>query len=172
MSLLDQGSLSQLKQALLELGPASSWGHARPAASPSLSGDELAMMRRVSPLLEPMYLMIVADCEVDEVEEEVFLGAARALSGGALKRPAIRVMLATFKQQVQAQGRLERLEDVANSLALDRDEAETAFTLAAVAATADHALKPSETALLDQLAKWLSISERRQAELLGHVQSV
>lgn len=68
--------------------------------------------------------------------------------------------------QAAAYDREQLLEQVCSALSRDREDAELAFTLAAVVAAANRQVEHHEVQLVDQLATWLGLSARRASELL------
>jgi uncharacterized tellurite resistance protein B-like protein len=166
--LLDSDVLARLRDELVRRGgrvsmpPPSS-----PDGAKAESADVLAVMQRVAPMCELLYLLMVADDESHAREQEVLRGAIRALTDGALRTSAIDALLATFEGAVRAHGREQRLAQVAGQLAADRAEAETAFMLAAVMAIADDERAGKERDTLHELRELLGISSTRARFLVG-----
>ena len=126
-----------------------------------------ALTQRVAPFCEVLYLMMVADGTCDVAERNVLVGVARTLSGDQLSAKQIDAMLTEFEAGYLAEGVDARLASVTSWLGADRDDAEAAFTLAAVMAIADERVDSSEDRILGEFAELLGISERRAAELLS-----
>jgi tellurite resistance protein len=143
-------------------GPSSS-------APAPLSADVLAVVQRVSPMCEVLYLLLVADEHHDPREDEVLRGAVRALTDGALRSRDIDDMITFYAARLEGQSRQERLEQVTAQLALDRSDAEAAFTLAAAMVIADERPDQREKAMLEELRDLLAISLKRAQTLLGEV---
>jgi uncharacterized tellurite resistance protein B-like protein len=110
-----------------------------------------------------------ADHESNAPERDLLRGAIRALTDGALRSRALDALLARFQAGLEVQGRDARLAQVTGQLAADREDAEAAFTLAAVMVIADDARNEAEDALLTETRDLLGISAKRAATLLGEV---
>ncbi|MDB4976972.1 MAG: hypothetical protein JWN48_5313 [Myxococcaceae bacterium] len=151
-------------------GPGDSAPGAPPAcAAGPLSPDVLAVVQRVSPMCEVLYLLLIADGQQDPRELEVLRGAVRALTDGELRSAEIDNMLALYAARLEAQSREDRLEQVTAQLAFDRSDAEATFTLAAVMVIADEQPSEHERAQLAELRELLGIPTARAAMLLGEV---
>ena len=134
-----------------------------------MSADVLAVVQRVSPICEVLYLLLLADDAEDARELEVLRGAVRALTDGALRTAEIENMLALYATMLERHSRQERLERVTAQLALDRSDAEAAFTLAAAMVIADETPDERERAVLKELRELLGIPHARAQVLLGEV---
>ena len=168
--LLDSETLARLRDDLLRRGERTSLPPTTPAEAARgarLTPDVVAVMQRVAPLCELLYLLMVADDESDVRERDVLRGAIRALTDGALRTGAIDVMLTRFQAQLQAHGRESRLAQATAQLAADREDAEAAFTLAAVMVIADADPAAQEAQLLSEIRDLLGISRARADLLLG-----
>ena len=168
--LLDSETLARLRDDLLVRGERTSLPP--PALTEAevpapLSAEVVAVMQRVAPLCEVLYLLMVADEKSDARERDVLHGATRALTDGALRSSAIEVMLSRFQASLQAHGRDGRLAQVTAQLAADREDAEAAFVLAAVMVIADETHAIPEEELLAEIRELLGISRARAAVLLG-----
>jgi tellurite resistance protein len=135
-----------------------------------LSADEVGALNRVDPLAETMFLMMSADGKVTETERDAVRGAIRGLTGDGLRSGTIKVMLENYELRVREEGRDERLRQIAETIAEEPTEAESAFALAAAVALADDEVADEENALINQLAEWLGISPERTAEILDQLE--
>jgi len=63
------------------------------------------------------------------------------------------------------------LQEIAEQLAEDPNEAESAFTLAAAVALADDEVSDDENAFINRLAEWFGISAPRAAEILDQLEA-
>jgi tellurite resistance protein len=135
-----------------------------------LSADEVGALNRVDPLAETMFLMMSADGKVTEAERDAVRGAIRGLTGDGLRSGTIKVMLENYELRVREEGRDERLRQIAETIAEEPTEAESAFALAAAVALADDEVADEENALINQLAEWLGISPERTAEILDQLE--
>jgi tellurite resistance protein len=165
---LDLDALDGLRRTLIERGEAPR--RARPFGSlvPKLGSLALqALVERVAPFCEVLYLMMVADGTCDLAERDVLRGVATMLSGDQLPGAELDILLEQFEAGYLAEGIEARLESVTNWLAADRDDAEAAFTLAAVMAVADRRVDASEHRILEDLRELLGISPERAEELVS-----
>src|SRR5262245_55121369 len=96
-----------------------------------LSAEEVGAINRVDPVAETMYLMMSADNKVTETEREAVRGAIRGLTNSGLRTGTINVMLENYQRRLEADGRDERLRQIAETIAEEPTEAESAFALAA-----------------------------------------
>ncbi|MET0343769.1 MAG: TerB family tellurite resistance protein [Polyangiales bacterium] len=170
---LDTETLARLRDELLQRGARHSLlpqpvGNAG-AGAPVFSADVAAVMQRVAPMCELLYLLMVADQDSDARERDLLRGAIRALTDGALRTGAIDALLARFQAGLEVHGRDARLAQVTAQLAADREDAEAAFTLAAVMVIADDQRSETEERLLAETRELLGISARRAGLLLGEV---
>lgn len=135
-------------------------GSVRPPA------PESAIVQRVAPMCELLYLMMQQDgvCGVDE--RQVLRGVARTLSDGALSSAQIDELMTQFDALLEEQGPEERMYVVTETLSADRVVAESAYTLAATMMLADDEATTEELSLLNNLAHHLGISKQRAAELV------
>lgn len=176
---LDPDALAVLRETLIERGrqrprapSASATGGAEATSDEGDSsrrgspGAE-ALLRRLTPFLELLYLMMSADGTCHEQERQLLRGAVRTLTGGDLPRPTVERLLAEFEDHLQAEGATGRLETLASFLSADRLDAEFAFTLTATMAVADGDVEDREHAVSSQLADILGISAARARELVA-----
>lgn len=167
---LDTTTIQRLRDALLERGQRSSM-----VLSPAyedltreglLSGEEMALLTRVDPIAEAMFLMMAADGTLAEEELDVIRGAIRDLSDSKLRSGTINVMLESYAEKMSRFGWESRLEVVAEKLSKAPSEAETAFTLVAAVALADREVTLEENDLIDRFSELLKIDDERCCELL------
>jgi tellurite resistance protein len=135
---------------------------ARDEASPEVQ----ALIERVAPICEALYLAMVADDEQDADEIESIRGAIATLTDGALSSETIASMLRRYAADAAEQGREERLTQVAARLSADREDAEATLALAAAVAVADGSVAGTEERLLSELCQRLGISGSRAAVIL------
>jgi tellurite resistance protein len=166
---LDTPLVLKLRQHLIEVAP-SSRGPAlireSGAEVPRGSPEEDAIVDRFRPFAQLFYLVASADGEIDEDERHVMRGAFESLTAGRVGAQRIFGLEAELMTQAAAYDREHLLEQVCSALSRDREDAELAFTLAAVVAAANRHVERHEAQLVDQLASWLGVSARRAAELL------
>jgi tellurite resistance protein len=179
---LRSSALRTLRAAMLERGTRDSMtppagtdrahGSTPGAARRSIATHELgpsdreAILSRVAPICEVLYLLMAADDHVDGREYITLRGTIRALTDGALGTSALNGLLARFESQLEREGRPTRLSKVAAELSADRADAEAAYMLAAAVAIADENTDLRESELLDELGDLLGISPKRRRQLI------
>lgn len=167
-------TIARLRDALLESGrrPSTVLSSAYEALTRAglLSPEEMTALNRVDPLAETMFLMMAVDGKVSEIERDAVRGAIRGLTGNVLRTGTINVMLETYAERLAAQGRDQRLHEIAEGIADEPGEAEGAFALAAAVAYADDEIAASENEFINQLAEWLGISSARAEEILDQLE--
>jgi tellurite resistance protein len=135
-----------------------------------LSPEEIAALNRVDPLAETMFLMMAADGKLTSDEHDAVRGGIRGLTDDVLRVGTINVMLENYQRRLKAEGRDERLRQIAESIAEQPSEAESAFALAAAVALADDDVAEEENAFINQLANWFGIGPERAAALLDQIE--
>ena len=135
-----------------------------------LSPEEAGAIHRVDPVAETMFLMMAADNKVAEAEREAVRGAIRGLTNSGLRTGTINVMLETYQKRLETEGREERLRQIAETIAEEPTEAESAFALAAAVALADDEVADEENAFINQLAEWFGLTPARTAEILDQLE--
>jgi tellurite resistance protein len=131
-----------------------------------LTEEQQATLDRVLPIVETLYLVMVADDEASIAEREALRGALQTLTAGMLGEPMIDWMIGHFEQLLADHGREARLERLGAELAKDRDDAEGAFALAAARALADGRVDAAETRRVEEIAGFFGISKRRANAIL------
>lgn len=167
---LEPNALEALRDQLLERGKFVEVGAETRSWTGSLvdnSPEAEALLRRVEPFLELLFLMMSSDGECHERERQLLRGVTRTLGGADLPCATIERLLTVFDAHVEQEGVESRLEAVARGLAADRLDAESAFTLTATMALADDDVGAHEHAVLDHLAEMLGISASRAHELVA-----
>ncbi|HTQ02359.1 MAG TPA: TerB family tellurite resistance protein [Polyangiaceae bacterium] len=135
-----------------------------------LSTEEVAALNRVDPLAETMFLMMAADGKLTADEHDAVRGGIRGLTDDVLRLGTINVMLENYQRRLKAEGRDERLRQIAESIADQASEAESAFALAAAVALADDDVAEEENAFINQLAGWFGISQERASAILDQIE--
>ena len=157
---LDTPLIQRLRDRLLHTAPDSD--------SPSATGpDQDAALERLEPLIEALFLTMNADGEVAPGELQAIGNAIGVLSDQQLAAADITGLLERLAARLGQEGSEARLEAVASRFALDRQEAEDAFTLCAVIALSDGRVDSSETALAEKMRRYFGISAARARALLG-----
>jgi len=164
---LDPHALEALRDRLLERGQTTHREAPADAVPGSGALQTSALLRRLSPFLELLHLMMLTDGTCDTNERQLLQGAARTLGGEDLSYATIETLLTTFDANLETEGLESRLEAVASLLCADRLDAEAAFTLTATMAMADGTVDVQEHAVLRELAQVLGISNRRARDLVA-----
>jgi tellurite resistance protein len=136
-----------------------------PSASPNVI-EAVEFVEGYADICQVMYLMMVADSRVLNVEREVLRGALDILSDGRVRTAHMDAMLDASARHVAKHGTESLLQRALESLRGDEVKAEIAVVLAAVVAVADQVITPEEQALLSRLAREFSIDERHASDLL------
>lgn len=163
--------IRRLRDHLLDVAPSSI---APPAPTAEVerittrptSPEEDAVVERFRPFAELFYLVASSDGEIDTDERLVMRGAFEALTGGRVGRERLLVLEAELISQAADRDREDLLERVCSVLSQDREDAELAYTLAAVVAYANRSIDAREQELVEQVAAWLGISGYRANALL------
>jgi len=127
-----------------------------------------ALLRRVDPFAETMYLVMIADGTPADSERRTLVAAIDILTNGALGLVAIESMLGRFEQNLSA-GAEARFAQLGARICADRDDRETAFSLGAVIALADEDVDVSENRALKWIRQYYGLSERQASEILGSI---
>jgi tellurite resistance protein len=135
-----------------------------------LSPEEIAALNRVDPLAETMFLMMAADGKLTDAERDAVRGGIRGLTDDVLRTGTINVMLDNYQRRLESEGRDERLRQIAETIAEEPSEAESAFALAAAIALADDDVAEEENSFINQLASWFSIAPDRAGILLDQIE--
>jgi tellurite resistance protein len=132
--------------------------------------EAIQVVTEFGPLCEAMFLVMLADGRVKNVERDVLRGALRAISGNRVRSSHIESMLDAAARNVAEDGIKARLDDVISRLRETPTRAEIAYVLAAAVAAADDNIAPEEASILEQLADGLGIDEKRANELVNELQ--
>jgi tellurite resistance protein len=162
---LTRAKLDPLRDALRQRGARPSIVAAGTANEQELV-DALRLVEEWGAFVEAMYLMMVADHRVKNVEREVLRGALLLLSDERVRTRHMEAMLDAAMRRVMAEGPEKRLAAVVDALKGNEARAESAVVVAAAIAAADLVIVPEEHALLTALARGLGIDEVRAEELM------
>jgi uncharacterized tellurite resistance protein B-like protein len=130
---------------------------------------EEAIIRRLEPFAETMYLVMMADGEPAATERQALNAALGVLSDGQISQTEVDAMLDRFEQRASNEGGESRLAQLGAQLSADREDRETAFCLGAVMALADDRVDLRENQALRWIQEYLGLSERRVTEILETV---
>ena len=165
---IDSPTVQRLGKMLLErAGLAGEFGRESDRLALDESSPEVrALIGRVTPICEVLYLVMIADDDADASELNSIRGAIETLTAGGLSQRVAQSMLDRYEKSAAEQGRPERLAQVAAQLSGDRDDAEAALALAAAIAVADGSVAAAEENVLVNLSELLGISSKRSAVIL------
>jgi tellurite resistance protein len=165
---LTHDKLEPLREALRQRGARTS------IVLPNVSNaaelvDALRLVEEWGAFVEAMYLMMVADKRLKNVEREVLRGALLLLSNERVRTRHMEAMLDAAMRKVMVEGPEKRLAAVIEALQGDSAKAESAVVVAAAIAAADLKTVPEEQALFAELVRGLGIDEARAEKLLGEM---
>ena len=100
-------------------------------------------------------------------EQDAIRGALRILTQGLIDEGSLETLLREFPARLQRQGLQHRLQAIGSVVCANRRDRETALTLAAAVALADHAVTGEEGELVSSIAEWFGVSRKRCLELLA-----
>jgi len=161
--------IRRLRDRLL-LRERTAWPDVAPAAGAQPQGEPRdALLRRIEPFAETMYLVMMADAESAEVERRALLGALSVLTDGTVDPAELNSLIDRFGASAAREGSEARLQQIGMHLASEREDRETAFTLAAVVAVADERVEPGENRVLEGVQEYFGVSDRRARILLESV---
>ncbi len=164
---LDTPAVRRLRDRLLEERPAGDSHLAEEAhVKDELTPEQEAALERVGPLIEVLYLTMAADGAMQAPERKAIRNAIGVLTDDLLPEAAVVGFLDWLEEVLVQQGRETRLEAIATRFALDKQDAEAAFTLAAAVALSDGHLDCSERELAEQLRRYFGIPRERAVALL------
>ena len=166
---IDTDAIRRLRDALLQGNDPHNTGSERIDNGTTTGSIEQAMIRRVQPFAETMYLVMMADGESAESERQTLAAALGILSDGTISRREIDLMLDRFAVAAASEGSDARLAQIGAQFGIDRDDRETAFTLAAVVALADDRVDVRENRLMESMQEYFGVSSRRAATLLESI---
>lgn len=126
-----------------------------------------AVVERVSPIAEALFLVMSADGVCQEEERTAIRGAVLTITDDELNSAVINSLLDEFHASLDAQGLEARLSYVAAQLSGDRVDGAVTLELAAAVITADGEVHPSERAAMEQLAEEMGVDPDRALALLG-----
>jgi hypothetical protein len=162
---IDTDTIRRLRDSLID-APASEGAESGPRTTDAMKS---AIVRRLEPFAETMYLVMVADGETDPVELDALIASLGILCGGRLSEEELRAMVDGFGAGTRPGGPEARIAQLGAMMSRDRDDREMAFTLAAVIALADDAVASGEHSMLELVGEYYGISSKRATEILNGV---
>jgi uncharacterized tellurite resistance protein B-like protein len=168
---LDTPTIRRLRDRLLSAGgaPFERESH-RPIAGLSL--EQQACVDRVTPLAEVLFLTMAIDGARARSESAAIRNGIGLLADDLLPRHAIDRLLLDFDERLSEQGQEARLEAIASRFALNKPDAEAAFTLAAAIVLADGRVADAERTLMDRMRRYFGIPAERATALLDGAPTV
>lgn len=170
---IDTEAIRRLRDHLLtspELSSVDTGSHDVAEAHEARATFKKAILMRVKPFAETMYLVMVCDQSSDAMERKTLISAIALLTDSQLDIHDIEDLLEEFDLNVRQIGIEARLAQLGTWICADADDRETAFSLGAVVALADERVDPRENDALQLVRKYYGISDRRAAGILGSME--
>lgn len=164
---IDTQTIRRLRDALIENGRL---GSDVPDSGQANDDRQQTAINRVAPFVETMYLVMIADGHEADTEKEVILGALSMLTHGFLDSTALDSIVEHSAKATENQGVEQRLQTIGAQISAQRQDRETAFTLAAAVALADEQLDHREDSLIESIAEWYGVSTKRCNEILQQLE--
>lgn len=149
----DRELTRKLRDFILARGAGPHGAPASVAVTESGSPEQLALMRRVAPLAETLFLIMSADGLCRNAERTAIRGAMLTVTDDALDDGSFERLFASFTRLLEDEGLEARLGAVAAQLSVGRADTQVAIELAAAVITADDDVDPRELAALERLAE-------------------
>lgn len=130
------------------------------------AGHRQQTLERFTPFAETMFLVALADGEEAQAELDALRGAMHMLTGDLLTDDALIDIYQRCRHDVSEFGLDRCLERIGSSLAGNRMDRETGFTLAAAVALADNKVRRAESEVLKLIAEYFGISNTAMHRLL------
>ncbi len=162
---INTDKIHRLRDALLATPQSTDVNGSKSGSPHQVNPDLDAMLARIEPFAETLYLMMIIDGETDTSELTVLHSALSVLSGGVLNSTVIDQLLQRFEQNAQ-QGVEYRLQVIGSHLCANQVDREIAFKLAATVALADDSVESIEQSFLQSIAEWYGISSKRAHAIL------
>jgi tellurite resistance protein len=118
-------------------------------ASPEMA----AVLNRVAPIAEALFLVMSADGVCTVEEKTALLGALRTITDDELSEPAVAALIERLDASLTEEGLSDRVSHVASQLAGDRADSKVTIELAAALIVSDGVVTDDERRLLEQLAE-------------------
>ncbi len=164
---IDTALTRRLRNSLMQAGLEETSDASRVSETPrELTVAQQATLERVLPMLETLYLIMVADLETSDAERATLRGAIKTLTSATLGDDVLDDLLDGFEERLAEQGREARLHQIGALLCADPADAEIAFSLAAAVALADDRVDSEERRLVEDMAESFGISSKRAASIL------
>lgn len=126
-----------------------------------------AVMQRIEPFAEIMYLVMAADLDFAAAEKSILLNALSLLCDHAIPTTHLESLIDGIHQREPADEAIEQhIQLAAARIGSVREDREVAFLLAAVIAMADSHVEDVERQVVQWVREYLGISRSRMAQLL------
>ena len=162
---LDTETIKKLRDALLARsgldGP-----HGATRRLDENSPEMRALIARVEPMGEALYLMMVIDGKNEPEERQSLRRAIQMLTADGLSALTLDALFDGYEERVRAEGADSRMTQVGARVCADKEDAEATLMLAAAIALADGSVSLAESALLEGLSEWLGFSTRQAQTIL------
>jgi tellurite resistance protein len=141
-----------------------------PSAAPNVV-EAMNMVDEYGTLCEVMFLVMVAERKMLNVQRSLLRGALDVISGGRVRTAHMEAMLDSASKRLAEDGLEKRCQRVIEALRDDPVRAETTLVLATAVAAADGVVSPAEQALLDRFMKELGVDPTRLGDVLNELTS-
>jgi tellurite resistance protein len=168
MMRLPTASLMRLRDELQRRGQRRSMVF--PSAAPNVV-EAIGIMEEYGALCEVMFLVMVAERRMLNVQRSLLRGALDVLSSGRVRTAHMEAMLDAASKRLAEDGFEKRCQRVVDSLRDDPVRAETTLVLATAVAAADGEVTPEEQALLDRFVKDMGVDQARLGNVLDELTS-
>lgn len=163
---LDTQSILRLRDALLERSGLQTLPESHQPLDQA-SPEMRALVARVEPMGEALYLMMVIDGQAEAQERQSLERAIQILTAEGLSAGSLDQLFAEYEERFRTQGAESRMTQVGAQLCADKEDAEATLMLAAAIALADGSVALSESTMLEGLSEWLGFSARQAQSILS-----
>jgi uncharacterized tellurite resistance protein B-like protein len=161
---IDTETLRNLRDQLLSIADAGGAGGTGSLLDPTVRS---AALRRITPYIETMYLVMSADGHLHQLEQRSLAAAVEVLTDADIHSEELSALLDQFAAANADRSTEARLAELGAHLSGDREGREIAFTLAAAIALADNTVDVAESRVLRWVCEYYGISKSQLAGLLG-----
>jgi tellurite resistance protein len=141
-----------------------------PTAAPNIV-EAIGITEEYGALCEAMFLVMVVERRMLNVQRSLLRGALDVLSGGRVRTSHMEAMLDSASKRLAEDGFEKRCQHVVESLSGDALRAETTLVLATAVAAADGVVTAAEQGLIDRFVKDLGFDPGRLVDVLDELTS-
>ena len=141
-----------------------------PTAAPNVV-EAISITDEYGPLCEAIFLVMVVERRMLNVQRSLLRGALDVISGGRVRTSHMEAMLDSASKRLAEDGFEKRVEKVVDALRDDPVRAETTLVLATAVAAADGVVTPEEQKLIDRFVKDLGVDPARLGDVLDDLTS-